>query len=268
MCQPWVAASSCGFTEGCRNWKRCVLCVELAEPWISNQRMWKGRRALPLTSSSLSHDMGHMFSFFYYFVVIFWVLRFARLRHEHRKKLTLGLFILVGLLLIWAATIFGPRPNQSRELSMQASVVQNAHVFRVMAYAWKSYSREMRWIEMNAIFKMCTHDLERIQISSHLLQIVRGYQKLTGPDQRTFRNNLARRHDPRSAAIADYQVVARCSKFSTDGFPAKDLHDSLKYIGMWDRIFPVRIWIPLCENGQGQVQSWDAWLQGHAIQGS
>ena len=119
----------------------------------------------------------------------------------------------------------------------------------------------MRWIDMNAIFKMCTHDLERIQISSHLLQIVMGYQKLTGPDQRTFRNNLARRHDPRSAAIADYQVVARCSKFSMDGFPAKDLHDSLKYIGMWDRIFPVRIWIPLCENGQGQVQSWDAWLQ-------
>lgn len=57
MCQPWIAGSSCGFTEGCRNWKRCVQCVELAVPWISNQRMWKGRRALPLTSSSVSHDM-------------------------------------------------------------------------------------------------------------------------------------------------------------------------------------------------------------------
>ena len=71
MCQPWVAGSWCGFTEGCRNWKRCVLCVELAEPWISNQRMWKGRRALPLTSSSLSHDMGHMFSFFLSFCCYF-----------------------------------------------------------------------------------------------------------------------------------------------------------------------------------------------------
>ena len=122
-----------------------------------------------------------------------------------------------------------------------------------MADAWKSYGHKMLHVHMNAIFKMCTHDLERIQISSHLLQ-----------SSGAIKNWLALISAPFATTSLDvtapevYQV-ARCSKFWRKGLPAKDPKISMI---PWNILgHHLRIWIPLCENGQDQVQSWDAWLQ-------
>lgn len=72
--------------------------------------------------------------------------------HEHRKKLMFSALVLLGLLLIWAAKVYGPR----------------------------------------------------------------GYQKLTGPDQRTFRRTLAQRFESRSARID--RVKSRVEKYSQRAF--------------------------------------------------